>query len=149
MLVNHKLFFLSRSVTRRDPVHHFSHAGRRHCQMFINRSPPTSGRATRLPLQYRPSLGFFFTEIFFVEWSAPVTCKVLWVHILKCRSYFMTLVCINFCFIEAKLTFFFLIRIDQMSFCEGCSNFGCDWAKLLHTFLILSKCIKPLTSEGI
>lgn len=57
-------------------------------------------------------------------WSASFAFEVLCIHILKCESYFMALVCIKFYFIEAKLTL--LIFADQESFCEDCDNFVCD-----------------------
>lgn len=71
-------------------------------------------------------------------------CQVLYRHILKRGSYCMMLVCLRFCFTEAELAFFYVVVPKWV--CEGCSGLGCDWAKQLYTFLILKKCIKPLTS---
>lgn len=73
-------------------------------------------------------------------WSASFAFEVLCIHILKCESYFMALVCIKFYFIEAKLTFFNTCWPKE--FLWGLWQFCLWFNKQLHASFILNKCIK-------
>lgn len=108
------------------------------CQIFTNRLP-------LYQFQIFIYLFIFNINIFYEEvCTCWLDCQVLCRHILKCGSYRMTLVYLTFCFTVVKLVFFYVVVPKWV--CEGCSGLGCDWAKQLNTFLILKKCIKPLTS---
>lgn len=146
MLINHKFFFLSISVTRRDPMHHFSNADRRQIldlYKLVSALPMAEQHICDTNLSV---LFFFFNRNIFCEvvciyclWGALNTQFEVWIFLYDTD-------CIKFWFIEAKYTF--SIHVDQISYCEGWQHFWL-WLSKVVTFLILNKCMKPLTSEGI